>query len=50
MRKRAAIAVYGFLGVGVVSCGLYQWWAPSAWMFAGACFIVDALLLKRESR
>ena len=45
-RHRIWVSLYGLLGVAAVACGLYQWWPPGAWMFAGACCIGDAWLIR----
>ena len=45
-RQRIWVSAYGLLGVASVACGLYQWWPPGAWMFAGACCIGDAWLME----
>ncbi len=44
MKSRVVLAMLGVVaGGGLVTFGLYLAWAPLAYIFAGACFIVAGL-------
>lgn len=42
MVKLAVVIAYALAGAAAVTYGLYLWWEPAAWLFAGAYAIFDA--------
>lgn len=47
MLFRAVVTLYGLAGAGAASYGLWLWWEPAAFMFAGGFIVYDAWRLSR---
>jgi hypothetical protein len=49
MFLRVLLACYGLAGALLIAYGLYQWWEPAAYIFAGVFIVADSWLSGRAA-